>query len=175
MVEAHEKYHDRYRMLMDIYNANEKLNERADDKATALLTLSGAISSVAILLLTTDYVATNTAFRISLSILILFSFMSMLFLVHAIRPFFRRTANKIESHGIFFFKDIIACKDPPGYKKRVDEFEEDLNKFLDSLEISIFVIAQILKRKFNNLDRAVTSIFFGVFLLIVSGLVGQLL
>ena len=26
MVESHQQYHDRYRMIMDIYQANEKLN-----------------------------------------------------------------------------------------------------------------------------------------------------
>ena len=67
MSPPNETYRDRYQMLMDIYEANEKLNERADDKATALLTLSGAITSVAILLLTTDYVALNNAFKISLA------------------------------------------------------------------------------------------------------------
>jgi len=167
--------HDRYRMLMDIYEANEKLNERADDKATALLTLSGAISSVAILILATDYVATNTAFKISLVILIAFSFLSMLFLVHAIRPFFRRNPVNIDSRGVFFYKDILQCKTSAGYKKRLDEFEVDLNRFLDSLEISIFVIAQILKRKFDSLDRAVSSIFLGLVLLAISAIIGQFL
>ena len=175
MVESHEQYHDRYRMIMDIYQANEKLNSRADEKATALLTLSGAISSVGVLLLTTDYVVGNNAFMMSIGVLIAFSFFSMLFLIHAIRPFFRRDASRIDSHGVFFYKDILKCKSPEGYKLRLDDFEDNLNMFLDSLEISIFVIARILKRKYNNIDRAVTSIFLGLVLLVVSGVVGQLL
>ena len=72
MVEAQERFHDRYRMLMDVYQVNEKLNSRADEKATALLTLSGAITSIAILLLSTYYITTNPAFKISLGILMLF-------------------------------------------------------------------------------------------------------
>lgn len=175
MVEAHERFHDRYRMLMDVYEVNEKLNSRADEKATALLTLSGAITSVAILLLSTNYMTSNPDFKISLGILIIFGFISMLFLVHAVRPFFRRSAVTVKSNGIIYFKDILECKDPAGFKARVDEFEADLEKFLDSLEISIFVIAKILKRKFRSLDLAVTSIFFGVVLLVISAILGQFL
>jgi len=173
MGETHDRFHDRYRMLMDIYEANEKLNSRADNKATSLLTLSGAITSVGILFLTSDYIANNSPFVISIVILIFFNFISMLFLVHAIRPFFRRNAVSVESHGVFFYKDILQCKDPVGYKTRVDAFEADLEKFLDSMELSIFAIAQILQRKFRSLDLAVTSIFLGLFLLVITAGIGQ--
>lgn len=175
MIETGAKIQDRYKLIMDIYEANEKLNERADDNATALLTFSGAITSVAILLLSTDYVAANVTFRISLGILIFFSFLSMLFLVHAIRPFYRTRTINIESTGILFYKDIIQYETPIGYKERVDEVEEDLNKFLDHLSLETFRIAHIIKRKFNNLDRAVSSIFLGFVLLAISTLIGQVL
>jgi hypothetical protein len=168
-------FQDRYRLILDIYEANEKLNERADDNATALLTFSGAITSVAIVLLNMDFVSTNVAFRISLGILIVFSFLSMFFLVHAIRPFYRTSTVNIESTGIIFYKDIIRFESPTAYKKRVDEIEEDPNIFLDRLSQETYRIAHIIKRKFNNLDRAVSSIFLGFILLAISALIGQVL
>ncbi|MFQ6124105.1 MAG: hypothetical protein ACE5R6_05790 [Candidatus Heimdallarchaeota archaeon] len=116
MVESHERFHDRYRMLMDVYEVNEKLNSRTDEKATALLTLSGAITSIAILLLFTDYMTSNPAFQVSLGILILFGFISMLFFVHAVHPFFWRSAVTVKSNGIIYFKDKLECKDPAGFK-----------------------------------------------------------